>query len=175
MAAVGRIANGAAAIGGAGALSQFPEFYQQYLQRLGGRLDQALVQEARIYEAAQSQGLTVAEYVARFQQSSDPVFQAEGAVLQATLQDASALREALLALSNAGVLERPVLLARYFNSDLANATFEAFNPALPVSTEGLTYAAFGMLLGLLSLAFAERGGRAVGRRLRRRRQQRWQG
>lgn len=173
MPALGRIANGVAAIGGAGALSQFPEFYQQYLQRLGGRLDQALVQEARIYEAAQGQGLTVAEYVARFLQSGDPVFRAEGEILQATLRDATGLREALLALSNAGVLERPVQLARYFDADLADATFAAFNPALPITAEGLTYAAIGMLVGLLLLAFTERGGRAVKRRLRRRRQQRW--
>ncbi len=173
MAAFGRIANGVAAIGGAGVSSQFPEFYQQYLQRLGGRLDQALVQEARIYEAAQSQGLSVADYVARFLQSSDPVFQTEGQVLQAALTDAASLRESLLALSNAGVLERPVELARHFDSDLVSATFQAFTPALPVSTEGLTYAAIGMLLGLMSLAFAERGGRAVTRRLRRRRQAPW--
>jgi len=169
MAALGRIANGVAAIGGAGAFSQFPEFYQQYLQRLGGRLDQALVQEARIYEAAQSQGMTVAAYVARFAESSDPVFQAEGKVLAAALQDAEALREALVSLSSAGVFERPFLLMRDLVSSAISATFDAFVPAMPISTEGLTYAAIGMLAGLLLLTFGERCGRALKQRLHRRR------
>ncbi len=174
MAALGRIANGLAAVGGAGLTSQFPEFYQQYLQRLGGRLDQALVQEARIYEAAQSQGLSVADYLARFVQSADPVFQAEGKVIQAALADAEALRVSLLALADASVLERPITLFRYLDHSVLTATFDTFKPALPVTTEGLTYAAIGMLLGLLALAFGERSGKAVKRRWLQRRQRRRQ-
>lgn len=166
MAVVGRIANGLAAIGGAGFCSQFPEFYQQYIQRLGGRLDQALVQEARIYEAAQSQGLTVPEYVDRFLQSEDPVFQAEGELLLQTLADAEHLRAALLELANASPLERPVTFFQHMDADLFRATLEAYVPAMPVSVEGLTYAALGMLLGLVLLAGAERSGKSVARRVK---------
>ena len=36
---IGRILNGLAAIVGAGGFAQFPAFFQQYLQRLGGMLD----------------------------------------------------------------------------------------------------------------------------------------
>jgi len=164
MPAVGRIANGLAAIGGAGFASQFPEFYQQYLQRLGGRLDQALVQEARIYEAAQGQGLSVPDYVQRFLDSGDPVFKAEGQLLQETLKDAEALRAALVELANAQPLQRPVAFIENVDSGLFRATLEAFVPAMPVSVEGLTYAAAGMLLGLLLLATAERSGKGAARR-----------
>lgn len=170
MPALGRIANGVAAVAGAGVTSQFPEFYQQYLQRLGGRLDQALVQEARIYEAAQSQGLTVADYLQRFLASSDPVFQAEGRVIQAALGDAESLRASLVALADAAVLERPFALFRYLDHSVLTATFDTFKPALPITAEGLTYAAIGLLLGLLALALGERGGKAVKRRWHRRRQ-----
>jgi hypothetical protein len=178
MATLPRIANGLAAAGGAGLTSQFPEFYQQYLQRLGGRLDQALIQEARIYEAAQGQGLAVEDYLRRFLESGDPVFQAEGRVIQAALADAEALRGALLALADAGPLERPFALFRYLDHDVLSATFAAFKPALPVTAEGLTYAAIGLLLGLLALALGERGGKVVKRRwqqrrLRRRNQETW--
>lgn len=169
MATLSRIANGLAAVGGAGLTSQFPEFYQQYLQRLGGRLDQALIQEARIHEAAQSQGLTVQDYLRRFLESADPVFQAEGRVIQAALGDAEQLRASLLALAEAGPLERPFALFRHLDQDVLSATFDAFSPALPVTAEGLTYAAVGLLLGLLALALGERGGRAVKRRWQRRR------
>jgi len=169
MATLPRIANGLAAVAGAGITSQFPEFYQQYLQRLGGRLDQALIQEARIYEAARSQGLAVEDYLQRFLQSGDPVFQAEGRVIQAALADAEALRGSLMALAEAGPLERPFAIFRHLDHDVLSATFAAFKPALPVTAEGLTYAAIGLLLGLLALALGERGGKAVTRRWRRHR------
>lgn len=170
MPAFGRIANGLAAIVGAGFTSQFPEFYQQYLQRLGGRLDQALLQEARIFDAAQSQGLSVGEYVERFLQSEDPVFRAEGVLLQETLADAETLRGALIELASASPLERPFAFLENVDSGLFRATLDAYVPAMPVSVEGFTYAAVGMLLGLVLLAGAERSGKSVARRWKTRRQ-----
>ena len=164
MPAVGRIANGLAAIAGAGFASQFPEFYQQYLQRLGGRLDQALVQEARIYEAAQGQGLAVPDYVQRFLDSGDPVFKAEGQLLQDTLKDAETLRAALIELQNAAPLARPFTFVENVDSGLFKATLDAYVPAMPVSVEGFSYAAVGMLLGLLLLATAEKGSKGFARR-----------
>lgn len=172
MPAVGRIANGLAAIVGAGFASQFPEFYQQYLQRLGGRLDQALVQEARIFEAAQGQGLSVPDYVQRFLDSGDPVFRAEGQLLQETLKDAETLRAALVELVNASPLARPFTFAENVDSGLFQATLEAYVPAMPVSVEGFAYAAIGMLLGLLTLATAEKGGKSAARRWKRHRARR---
>ena len=172
MPAVGRIANGLAAIVGAGFASQFPEFYQQYMQRLGGRLDQALVQEARIYEAAQGQGLSVPDYVQRFLDSGDPVFRAEGQLLQETLQDAETLRAALVELANAAPLQRPFAFIENVDSGLFKATLEAYVPAMPVSVEGFTYAAIGMLIGLLMLATAEKGSKSAAQRWKRHRQRR---
>jgi len=169
MPALGRIANGLAAILGAGFASQFPEFFQQYVQRLGGRLDQALVQERRIVEAAQGQGLAVPDYVQRFLDSEDPVFRAEGQLLQETLQDVEQLRAALVELVNAQPLQRPFAFLENMDSGLFQATLEAYVPAMPVSVEGLTYAAIGMLLGLLALAGAERSGRSAARRWKRHR------
>lgn len=172
MPAFGRIANGLAAILGAGFASQFPEFYQQYVQRLGGRLDQAELQEARIAQAAEDQGLSVPDYVQRFLTSEDPVFRGEGLLLQETLKDAEQLRAALAELVAASPLERPFTFLQNVDSGLFRATMEAYVPAMPVSVEGFTYAALGMLLGLALLAGAERSGKSVARRIKARRERR---
>ena len=54
-----RIADGVFAIAGAAGFSQFPEFFRQYVQRLGGRFDQAAVQQERIVAAARDHGTKI--------------------------------------------------------------------------------------------------------------------
>ena len=63
---IGRIITGIGALFGGALSSQFPEFYQQYLQRLGGRRDQAMARAEEIVMDAESHGLGVADYVQRF-------------------------------------------------------------------------------------------------------------
>jgi len=171
MTAIGRIADGIAGTAGAASLAQFPAFYQQYLQRLGGRLDQAMLAVGRLEEAAGDQALTLAAYVDRFLTSSDPVFRREGQNLLATLEEARGLQEAHAALAGAGTLERPAALARHFDPDLALSTLESYVPALPIDAEGLIYAAVGMLAGLLLLAGCQQCGRLALRPFRPRRRQ----
>lgn len=164
-----RLADGVFAIAGAAGLSQFPEYYRQYLQRIGGRLDQALVQEGRIAAAAREHGLAVSDYVQRLLSNTDPVARSEGANVSAALADVERLRVAHDALRAAGPFERPVAFARHFDESIARSTLDQFVPAVPISPEGLAYAAVGMLVGLLLLAGGQRGARATARGLRRRR------
>lgn len=168
MGAFGRIADGLAATAGAAGLAQFPAFYQQYLQRLGGRLDQAMLAVGRMRQAAEDQQLDLAAYVARFENSSDPVFRREGQNLIATLEEADRLQAAHAALSTADPLQRPLALASHFDSDLALSTLDRYVPALPIDAEGLVYAALGVLVGLLLLASCQQCGRLALRPFRRR-------
>ena len=73
-----KLINGAAAVLGAALFSQFPAFYQQYLQRLGGGLDQARIAVQRIEEVARSLGLTVDNMVERFMMSRDAAYKSLG-------------------------------------------------------------------------------------------------
>lgn len=161
-----RVADGIFAIAGAAGLSQFPEFFNQYLQRLGGRLDQAKVQEGRIIEAARDNGLSTVEFVQRLLTNSDLVVQAEGRNVAAALADADRLRDAYGVLKAANPFERSYVLARNFDENLARATFDQFVPAVPLSLEGVVYAAVGMTIGLLLLAGGERTGKAALQRVR---------
>jgi hypothetical protein len=151
-----RLADGIAAVVGAAGLSQFPEFFQQYLQRLGGRLDQAVVQRDRIAAAANEHALAVPDYVRRLVDNADPVVRSEGANAAAALADAARLQAAHDALLGASPWERPVAFARNFDPDLAHAAWERFVPAVPLSPESLIYAGVGLVLGLILLALGER-------------------
>ena len=158
-----RLADGIFAIAGAAGLSQFPEFVQQYEQRLGGRLDQALIQEGRIAEAAARHGLTPQEYADRLARNPDPVVRTEGGVVTANLQDADQLRQAFDSLASASTLDRPMTFLQTFDSSVAGATLDSFVPAVPLSPEALIYAGAGMVIGLIILAGGERSAKATGR------------
>ena len=168
-----RLADGIFAIAGSAGMSQFPEFYQQYAQRLGGRLDQALIQEGRIVEAAARHQMTPDEYADYLATNPDPVVQTEGGVVQANLADVEKLEAAYVALTTSDALDRPFVFAQIFDPDIATATLNQFVPAVPISLEALIYAGLGMVIGLILLAGGEKTAKATGRAVtRRRRRQR---
>ena len=151
-----RLLNGLAAVAGAGGFSQVPSFYVQYLQRLGGRLDQAQIQVDRIAAAARDQGLSMVQYLNKFTASVDLAYQRQGEVLAAEVADADRLRQAVAALTQAQPIERPLRLAQYFDLDAARATLCDFSLGLPLTTEGMVYAAVGLVAGLVVLSILER-------------------
>jgi Protein of unknown function (DUF2937) len=156
-----------AALGGLAA-SQFPAFFDQYLQSLGGRLDLARIHAARIVEAAYGQGLSLEAYIRRFAENADSVVRSQAEVMTATLADEARLSTAFAVLTRAPAGARPFVLLRHFDADIAAATADRFTPTAPLGLEGLLYALIGALLGLAALA----GGRTLARRARRRFEQR---
>lgn len=136
------------AIGGAALGSQVPAFSDQYLQSLGGRLDQARLHARRITETARDQGLTVAAYKARFAASADPVVRAQARVIAAALEDAKRLAAAYKRLVEASPGLRPLLLLGRLDRQVAAATARRFTPAAPLSFDGLLFAALGAVLAL---------------------------
>ena len=163
---ISRLINGLAAVLGAGAFAQFPEFYQQYLQRLGGRLDQALIDMERLLNDATVLGRTLEAYLEELLESGTLAARQAARRELERVENADQLQSAYEALSQAGTLERPVVFIRHLDPDLAGEVLAVFVPALPVSPEGIAYAGLGMVLGLLLVAGGERGGRGLARRLR---------
>ena len=70
---------------GAVAFSQVPEFIQQYIQRLGGHVDEAQHQVELIREAAQSSGHTLRTYIEIFITQADPGIAHQGQLIQRTI------------------------------------------------------------------------------------------
>ncbi len=161
-----RIVNGLVAVTGALGAAQFPAFYQQYLQRLGGRLDQAESDVGRLIDDAARLGRTLDAYISELMESgSEAARQAAIRELE-RVDNAGALASAYERLSNAPPWQRPVVFADTFDPAIAKDTMAAFQPAFQLTPESLAYGAAGMLLALGLYTLAEISGRRILQRTR---------
>ena len=138
---------------GAAVFSQIPEFIQQYIQRLGGHADEAQHQVELIREAAQSSGQTLRTYIEIFMTHTDPSIVQQGQLIQRTIERAKELTEALQAIKAASVLARPFVFLAKIKYPIARAALEDFQPAIPLTLEGLIYAFIGLCFGLAFYQF----------------------
>lgn len=138
---------GALATGVAG--SQFPEFSQQYLQRLGGQFD-ALSQVAADFDASATKaGLTRDEALSEikggaFQDSHRKDMERVFTRLDRITSDLTLLRAA-------NPLERMALPHRLRDVETLQSTWADFRPAVPVTIDGVLAAGIGFLVGLVAL------------------------
>jgi len=114
--------------------AQFPAFIQQYLQRLGGHVDEAQLSLAQISTGSHMRTLDA------------PTLE----VLTVSLeQRLSALAAGEQAIGGASASVRPFIFLREFDIDIATATLRAFEPAVPLSITGLVYGLSGIVAGWL--------------------------
>ena len=130
--------------------SQVPEFMQQYLQRLGGHLDEARRQLAQFQQAAAQSGLTLDRLISQTSTNADPAVAKLGGVMTEAITRVETLESAQSAIQHASLWERPFVFVQHVDSSIARATWTIFKPAVPTTVEGLVYALCGMLV-LLSL------------------------
>ncbi|GKY88325.1 DUF2937 family protein [Sinisalibacter aestuarii] len=159
-----RILAMAGGIAGAVALSQFPEFSQQYVQRLSGAVDElrgvtlAFDTTARIAGMSREEALDAigdGEFQTRLRDD-----------MRSRIYRYERLNADYQALAGAAPLQR---LARFWHIrdvELVERTWDDFRPALPVTSEGLISAGIGFAggWGLVTLLIGALFGR---RRLRR--------
>jgi len=130
---------------GAVAFSQIPEFMQQYLQRLGGHLDEARRQLDQLQAAAARSGLTLDQLTAHTAAATDPAVARLGGVLREAAARVDGLAAAESAIRHASVLARPFVFLGHLDPGIARATWSIFKPAVPTTAEGLVYALMGVL------------------------------
>ncbi|MEO6995522.1 MAG: DUF2937 family protein [Lacunisphaera sp.] len=131
---------------GAVIFSQAPEFMQQYLQRLGGHLDEARRQLQQFRRAAEQSGLSLDSFIARTNTNPDLAVAKLGGVMSDAVTRVDTLQSAQSALQNASLWTRPFVFVRNVDSSIAHATWTIFKPAVPTTVEGLVYALSGMLV-----------------------------
>jgi len=117
--------------------AQWPEFSQQYRQRLGGALDEL----RRIVDAfdaqAASRSLTPAEGIARLKDNPDPLARERGADIEGDIAREARLEREIAELQGAGPLRRLWVMAGDFDPAIAGETLRDFEPAVPVTSESL--------------------------------------
>lgn len=116
------------------AASQAQAFIAQYLQRLGGHLDEAKTQLLNVQT-----GL-------RYKEMSEPVrteIEANALVRVESLQDAYD------AITSANIFTRPFTFLGNAESAIVAGTWRDFVPALPLDAPSITYVFMGMILGFI--------------------------
>jgi hypothetical protein len=135
-------------------LSQFPEYAQQYTQRLGGAVDELRIITEEFDSAATSAGMTRETALGRFSATSDDFIQGRGQSMADTFERYEQLSATLAEIRGADAVGRLTLLPRFMDTEIGSRALENFQPAVPVTIEGLGYAGGGFLVGyLLSSGF----------------------
>ena len=132
-------------ISGALIFGQFPQFYGEYLQRLGGHLAEARYQLMQYTQAAESHHLTLQEYIRVHLESGNGVFASTGQVINALVQRVDFLETTYRNFQNAPAVYRVWIFIHRFDSKIASETWFNYNPGIPLNDEGLVYALIGLL------------------------------
>lgn len=141
-------------LAGGASLSQYPEFSQQYLQRLAGQVD-ALTEVVKDFDAsALDAGLGREQALEEL--TGSPFLESRQASMRRTFARHARLAENLMVLRDAGPLARLTLPHRMGDAATLRATWADFTPAVPVSVAGVTTAGAGFVAGwgVLAALFA---------------------
>ena len=144
----GAIVDRVLCVAGAVVFSQAPEFMQQYLQRLGGSLDEARRIVAQYEDVARQAGQTLPDYITRINTSADQAAAPLGAVMENAVARMNDLAAASAALQDAPMFGRPFAFFAHMDASIAKNTWLAFKPAVPTTVEGLVYALAGIAVML---------------------------
>ncbi|SNS04150.1 DUF2937 family protein [Antarctobacter heliothermus] len=137
---------------GAVGLSQFPEFSQQYMQRLGGAVDELERQVTR-YEADAAQvGMPLDAYLVALGDEGE-MARTQAGNMTSDIARYHRLAAALDTLEGAGPFMRARLAFDMMpDSEVAARALEVYKPAMPVTFEGAVFAGAGFLSGWAVLA-----------------------
>jgi hypothetical protein len=147
----------AAGVAGAAAFSQYPEFSQQYIQRLAGQVDALTLVVADFDKSAAANNLTRDAALAELQGTA--FLTSRRADMQATFDRQQRLSDNLTFLRLAAPMERIAMPHRLADPETFAATWSDFRPALPLTPEGGLTAGigflggYGALSGLIALLF----------------------
>lgn len=148
-----------------------PGFISQYRQRLGGRLDQALLDLAPWQKIAnQYFHGDLSQLIQYHLASRDPTFHSEGAAISALVTSVRNLQIEVAAL-HGNLFQQAGYLALHMDPAIARATLGDWVPTFGLSSDGIVFALlFALALWLLFQSIwslTARGGRTLAARTRR--------
>ncbi|MEO1657879.1 MAG: DUF2937 family protein [Pseudomonadota bacterium] len=146
---------------GAVGTSQGPEFTQQYIQNLTGRVAELQNIVDRFDRTVADENMSRQEGLQACR-SDEPILASLCGGITDDVTRYETLSAQLAQLTTASEWERPVMLARDFDRDIAESTYAAYEPAVPATAAGGAYALAGfaalwlvtsILLGIITAPF----------------------
>jgi hypothetical protein len=135
----------AGGVAGAAGLSQFPEYSQQYNQRLAGAVDELSRVVADFDASAAAEGLS--REAALAQMVGTPFVERRQADMRRSFDRHARLSADLSALQNAGPFMRAYHAARLTDREIAARAWGDFRPALPLDFAGILFGLAGFVMG----------------------------
>ena len=129
---------------GAASLAQFPEFSQQYLQRLAGKVDGLSVVTTQFDATAAASGLS--RDGAMRQLAGTPLLDQQQADMRGAFETKDRLAADLAKLRDATPLQRLAMPRAFADEALLAATYADYRPAMPTTWDGLLMAGIGYVL-----------------------------
>ncbi|MEJ6710201.1 MAG: DUF2937 family protein [Amylibacter sp.] len=136
------LCGGAAMLVGA---SQFPEFSQQYVQRLGGAVDELRLVAADFDKSVQGVELTREEALASM--TGNDFQKARRTDMIRSFKRLYRLESDLITLEDANAFTRLRHVLRFSDTGIVARAWDAYRPAVPVDFDGLVFAISGFLAG----------------------------
>lgn len=142
-------------VSGAAGLSQFPEFSQQYLQRLAGKVD-ALAAVVADFDASAARH-DLSREAALAELSGTAFLDDQQTNMRHNLVQYARLSDDLARLREASPLQRLTMPQRLGDTETLAAAWSDFRPAIPATLDGAVsagvgyVAGWGLLAGLWSL------------------------
>lgn len=143
------------------AASQFPEYSQQYVQRLGGAVDELRLVAADFDKSAEGVGMDRAEALASM--TGNAFQEARRADMTRSFARLDRLEGDLELLNGANAITRLRHVARLTDTGIAARAWEAYRPAVPISFDGIVFALGGFFAGFAAMLGL---GKVIGRRKR---------
>jgi hypothetical protein len=132
---------------GAASVSQFPEYSQQYMQRLGGAVDELSRFMDDFDEDAANLDLSRTAALVDLAKGGD-MGAARADTMVKTIDRHERLSDDLEQMQGLGPFSRAKHAVRFTDTELAGRVWEHYKPAMPVTFEGAIFAAIGFLSGL---------------------------
>jgi hypothetical protein len=144
---------------------QFPQYFAQYMQRLGGHLEEARRVVDQYAKAAEANQISLQEYINIHLNSGNNIFISTGKLIQGFLDRFNYLEHAFKSLQDTTPWNRLLIFIREMDPQIARQTWQNFTPGIPTTLEAVGYALIGILLvwgiyqglkGLIKLIFRKR-------------------
>lgn len=129
------------------AMTQIPEFVEQYRQRLGGAIDELSANIARFDSDSAQQGLTESGGIDRLRASHDRFVQQRGEQMQDNVARLQTLRDTQAQFRGEAPVARLVTFVTHYDARIARGAYGDFEPAVPASAEAFVLGLIGFIFG----------------------------